>query len=337
MIYNTYQDYRRAWNDAYLTDPSIPLNIDIELASLCNLTCPMCFVADSHFDEFISQKSSDGKKLKRLMPKEMAFKIIEQCKIIGVPALKFNWRGESTLHPHYSEIIEYARWWNREGRGDYNANGPFLDLLANTNANCSARSIDGLMACTKVMVSLDSMNEETYKQMRVGGSLKWAKETIDELVRRKHPNLWIRRVLTKLNKYENFYEAVKDEWGDSVKCSSHYCFDRNEKEKHEMSGCDHDEDMPRKYCGYPSQRMIITSRGLVYPCCLDLHETMPMGDISKNSIIEIWNNDAFRNLRKSLRSNDTRLMSDTCRNCQSWLAYDKPQRNYVHDVEMGGN
>lgn len=344
-MFNTYADYRAAWASAEMKDPRVPLNVDIELASVCNLRCPSCFIPDPKFESFISQKSDDGRPLRRLMPKQMAFKIIDDCAEIGVPALKFNWRGESTLHPDYSEIVMYAAQKRSPGLHimatspgmfvEYSPQSiPFWELLANTNANCTDSAIDGLMATTKCMVSLDSMNPETYKIMRAGGKLESAKAVITELVRRCHPNLWIRRVLTKLNEKENFYDEVKAEWGDAVKVSEHYCFDRNSRESHELSGCDHDENAKRKYCGYPSQRMVITSRGFAYPCCIDLKETLLMGDINKNSILSIWQGEKFKALRANLRSLKTEAWSETCRNCESWMSYDSPKRDFVQDVLM---
>ncbi len=334
MRYETHESYRHAWNSADIQDPPVPLNVDLELASTCNLRCPFCFIPDPKFEQFISQKSEDGKPLRRLMPVELAFKIIDECAEIGVPALKFNWRGESTLHPQYSEIVDAAAFWFNPKKQFSSPNRPFLELLANTNANCSAYAIDGLMATTKCMISLDSMVPETYAQMRVGGKLERAKDVISELVRRGHPNIWVRRVLTKLNYKEPFFEQVKSMWGDKVHVSQHYCFDRNQRTKNEIAGCDHDDDLPRRYCMYPSQRLVIASTGKVYPCCIDLHETMPVGDVTRESILDIWNGNALKELRNNLRSNEKSKMSETCQNCESWMAYDAPQRNFVKDIEV---
>jgi len=332
-MYLSYQDYRKAWSDAYRIDPPIPLNIDIELASICNLTCPFCFISDGSFDDMIKKPSKDGKSRRRLMPEEMALRIINEAAEIGVPALKFNWRGESTLHPNYSEIMQRAKEWVdcNYDNGVHKCDSPFKELLVNTNANCSFKDIDGLMAATKVMVSLDSLNENTYQIMRRGGSLEKAKSIINELIRRKHPNLWIRRVITEDNKNEDFIGQVKATWGDSVHASEHYCFDRNKASNHEIVGCDHDYENERTYCGYPSQRITITSAGLVYPCCLDLCETMPVGDINKQSIMDIWNGKELKQLREELRNNT--FKSETCKSCHSWMSYKRPERNFVQDVE----
>lgn len=340
-MYNNYTEYREAWAKAETETPPVPLNIDLELASTCNLRCPFCFIPDPKFETFISQKADDGKPLRRLMPKDVAFKIIDEAFQIGVPALKFNWRGESTLHPHYSEIVEYARLKKRkiypedprDPLASIEVRG-FIELLANTNANCSGKSLGGLMATTKCMISLDSMVPETYVQMRVGGDLEKAKDTITTLAELGHPNLWVRRVLSKANQGEDFFALVKAQWGDAVKVSEHHCFDRNEKQSHEISGCDHDEFQHRRYCVYPSQRLVITSAGMAYPCCIDLHETMPVGDTRKQGLLEIWNGKPMQELRENLKTKNVKAWSETCRNCQSWMSYDAPQRNFVQDVEL---
>ena len=345
MIYPTKESYREAWARAYEETPPVPLNIDIELASLCNLRCPFCFIPDPNFEKFITQKADDGQGLRRLMPKEMAFRLIDEAAAIGVPALKFNWRGESTLHRDYAEIVQYARG-KRIGTDRHRTSAPgrisiheyskpaFIELLANTNANCPDAAIDGLMACTKVMVSMDSMDAAIYPLMRVGGKLERAKEVVSELVRRGHPNVWVRRVKTKANEQEDFFYAVKKEWGDKVKTSEHFCFDRNATQTNEVVGCDHDSGTPRKYCGYPSQRIVITSAGYAYPCCIDLHETMRVGNANNQSILEIWNGSKMRELRSNLRLLKPEAWSNTCKNCESWMSYDAPQRESVQDKEI---
>lgn len=321
-MYTTFAEYRQAWSNADRVDPPMPLNVDIELASVCNLECPFCFIADKSFDTMIRQKSSDGRSKRRIMPRDLALKIIDESARLGVPALKMNWRGESTIHPDYSDILEYAG----------NSVRSFHEILVNTNANCPEKSLDGLMAATKVMVSLDSLVPEIYAKMRAGGSLEKAKEIIKELICRKHPNLWIRRVLTQDNKKEPFLEMVRQEFGLSPKVSEHYCYDRNSQSNHEQSGCEHDNGMARIYCNYPSQRVVVASTGLCYPCCIDLHETMPIGDITKQSLNDIWVGNNMVNLRQQLRNNH--YVSEACKNCQSWMSYKAPQRQYVQDIEI---
>ena len=57
---------------------------------------------------------------------------------------------------------------------------------------------------------------------------------------------------------------------------------------------------------------------------------MIIGFYPKQSLMEIWNGDKINNLRDELKNNI--LKSEICRNCTSYLAYKRPERNYVQDV-----
>ncbi len=340
----TYQDYRNAWAAAYTSDPEIPLNIDIELASTCNLACPFCFWGESDFNTQMMGPAADGRTKKRLMPTELALKIIDEAAALGVPALKFNWRGESTMHPDYSKILRYAADKTEfylfpdqhaiDMVETFSSSGyhqkAFFDLLVNTNANCKDHAIDGLMAATKVMVSLDSCVPETYAKMRVGGTLPRAFDVIRELLRRQHPNLWIRRVITKENAHERFAEDVHAIFGGTgYKVSEHHCVDRSTDSSHQTNNPDRYE---RTYCGYPSQRLMVASDGTVFPCCVDYNAEMPMGNVQKESLLEIWNGETFKTLRADLRAGVFR--SAACKSCTSWMSYKAPQREQVQDKEV---
>lgn len=318
IYYRDYESYRRAWKNSFQEDPPVPLNLDIELVSACNLACPFCFWGDPEFNADMIKESWDGKSKKRLMPTNLAIKLIADAAAIGVPALKFNWRGESTLHPEYSSILQYARKF------------PFHDIVVNTNGNMKKAVVDGLMATTKCIISVDSVVEETYAKMRVNGDLAVLIDIIEELIRRKHPDLWLRRVVGKLNQHEPFADNLRAIFGpDGYKVSEHFTFDRNRSARHQLG---QHENMERTYCGYPSQRLVVASSGLVYPCCVDYDETMPVGNVAKQSLTEIWNGDAMKNLRKTLRANHQEAMSETCRNCTSWMAYKSKEREAVGDT-----
>jgi radical SAM protein with 4Fe4S-binding SPASM domain len=308
-IYSSFREYRDAWALAYEKDPPVPLNLDLELASLCNLKCPFCFWGEADFNAKMTGK-------KKLMPTEMALGLIDQAAEIGIPAIKFNWRGESTIHPDFSVILAHS------ARLD-----AFHELLVNTNANCKDHALEGLMAATKVMVSLDSVVPETYAVMRVGGTLSRAIEVVQELIHRGHPNLWIRRVIANENKKEPFKTQVDEIFGGKgYKVSEHYCFDRNDDSRHMGERTD-----GRVYCGYPSQRVMVASAGTCYPCCVDYDTTMPMGNVREQNILDVWNGEKFRTLRRELR--EGKLTSETCKNCTSWMAYKAPQRDNVQDRE----
>lgn len=323
MHFNSREEYRAAWSLANLDDPAIPLNIDLELASICNLACPFCFYGEADWNAEMKRPAPDGKPKKRFMPATMANEIIDQAASMGVPALKMNWRGESTLHPEYHEILQYAatRFRNIRERA-------FFDILVNTNANCKDEAIKGLMYATKVMVSLDSTVPATYAKMRVNGDLDRAIYVTKELLKRGHGNVWVRRVVTTANQGEPFAQEVRRIFGPRVHISEHACFDRNATEHHQLN----DPRFERTYCAYPSQRIMIASDGTAFPCCVDTDGTMPMGRFPEQSLAEIWSGEPFKRLRAELRANI--FTSKICRKCESWKAYKSPERDQVEDKEI---
>lgn len=335
-MFPTQASYRAAWETAYTQDPIIPLNLDIELSSACNLRCPFCFIADPNFDNMIREKSEDGRPRQRLMPTEMAISLIDQAAKLGIPALKFNWRGESTLHPDYSKILTYARNKTRGGCNECDGYEAFYDILINSNFDFKPRALEGVLSATKVMVSLDSCNPEIHANMRVGSNFFNVLGNIRQVLQAGHPNVWIRRVVTSLNKHENFKADCNRAFGNFGKfqVSEHMVFDRNVEEKHSPDVHLSAPELERQYCGYPSQRLVITSAGLAIPCCIALMENLIVGDVKKQSLTEIWNGEKLKDLRVVLRNSEKEKMSDACKSCSSWMAYKHPYRELVKDKAL---
>lgn len=319
-MFKTYQEYRNAWSNAYQKDPEVPLNLDLELAALCNLACGSCSWGESDFAKGMLSPAPDGKSKKRLMPTDMAMRLIDEAAGMGVPAIKLNYKGESTLHRDFTTIAKHA------------ASKGFHEVLLNTNGNCPPSAIEGMMACTKVMVSLDSTDPAIYPKVRIGGNYETAVGTIRELIKRGHPNLWVRRVVGALNKGEDFVSRAKEMFGADTKISEHFAFDRNKDFKASIHG-DNPEDWERAYCGYVSQRLIITAYGLILPCCIMWGDEYVIGEYPTMSLVDAWASDRRKNLAKTLRANDLQNAPDICKKCTSFMAYKRPERAYVQDVE----
>ena len=250
------------------------------------------------------------------MNTDLAKRMIDEADDMGIPALKFNWRGESTLHQDFTEILKYA-----------NHKKSFYDIIVNTNGNVPDHAMKGLLYTSKVVVSVDAFGKDTYRTMRKGGDIRTVCNTINYLIEHGHDNIWIRRVITKKNQQEEFVQIAKDAFGDKVKISEHYCFDRNKKETHQTTK----KTTKRLYCGYPSQRLVIATDGMVYPCCVDYDESMPVGDVSKMGLMDIWQSPKMVDLRFLLRKKQFEPWMDQCENCTSWMSYDSIERQFIQD------
>lgn len=313
-----YASYRAAWQAASTHDPEVPLCLDLELASLCALRCPFCYWGEAKFrDEMQSEGGSHSPMTRQFMPLDLAWRLIDEAVELGVPSMKFHGRGDGIHHPRYSDIVTYAA-----------GKGKFLELLINTHGMATPDKIDGLMAASKLMFSLDSTAPERYGRMRVGGRLSNIIWTVHEVLRRGHKNVWVRRVITQENRDEPFVENCKRIFGPQVHVSEHFAFPgRNESFQ---DGQDPSQ-WPRTYCLYPSVRLMCLANGDVVPCCVDWRAEMVVGNVHKQSLREIWNGEPLRQLRQELRANV--FKSAICRSCTSFNAYSRPERAYVADVE----
>ena len=123
-----------------------PLSLDLELAAICDLACPYCFR-----QTYVTPD--------KIMPKELAFELIDQASDIGIPSIKFNWRGEPLLHPNICEIIKYSK---EKG---------ILDTIINTNATRLNESMAKSLidsGLDQIIYSFDGGTKETYEKNRIG-------------------------------------------------------------------------------------------------------------------------------------------------------------------------
>ena len=96
-----YNKYRKNWSD-YPENQIVseyPLLIDAELASICNLHCPMCYTITDEFKEKVNTTLMDFNLFRKIID-EVGGKVL---------SLRLSLRGEPLLHKNIVECIEYAR------------------------------------------------------------------------------------------------------------------------------------------------------------------------------------------------------------------------------------
>ncbi len=77
-------------------------------------------------------------------------------------------------------------------------------------------------------------------------------------------------------------------------------------------------------CYLPSFLTVITVNGSVLPCFEDFHEEQVMGNIEKDQLQDIWNNEKFTHFRTQLKRGQRHLHSP-CQNCNRLqVLYQRP-------------
>ena len=181
----------------------IPLCVDIEIASICDLACPFCY------REFIVTPD-------KIIDEKLCYDLIDQAADMGVPSMKFNWRGEPLLNPKIYDYINYAK---KKG---------IIETIINTNAtnlteSNSKRLINS--GLDLMIYSFDGGTKKTYEKMRPGrfsqnsfekvyNNIKNFKRTRDELGS-KFPFTKIQMILTKdtineVNEFVNNFGDIVD-------------------------------------------------------------------------------------------------------------------------------
>ena len=291
---NRFKKYRQDWNqqpescikNKYTVNnlkekKVIPLCIDIEVASICDLACPFCY------REFIVTPD-------KIINDKLCYRIIDQASDLGVPSIKFNWRGEPLLNPKIYDYIKYAK---KKG---------ILETIINTNAtNLTETNSKKLIDCglDLMIYSFDGGTKKTYEKMRPGRfkkntfekvylNIKKFKE-IREKNKAKFPFTKIQMILTNetVNEVNEFFENFRD-YVDNVSLNQYTErggnvdeLSEDEKKKYNQlleknklpNGTAYMRDIfgnisvstGREPCKQIYQRLLITYEGKVGMCCHD--------------------------------------------------------------------
>ena len=271
----------------------IPLCVDIEVASICDLACPFCY------REFVVTPD-------KIIDEKLCYDLIDQAADLGVPSMKFNWRGEPLLNPKIYDYISYAK---KKG---------ILETIINTNAtNLTERNSKKLIesGLDLMIYSFDGGTKKTYEKMRPG---RFNENTFEKVYKNiknfskirnnssaKFPFTKIQMILTKdttneVNEFFNNFAGIVDnvsvnqytDRGGDINDLNHedeIKYKKKLKDTNSPYGSNYMKDLDgnisiskgRLPCEQPFQRLLITYEGRVAMCCYDWGATHPVGYVDK--------------------------------------------------------
>lgn len=308
-----YKQYRVHWEEYPKKQfvSKYPLLVDIELASLCNLKCPMCYTITDEFKEKVNAKFMDFDLYK---------KIIDEI-ADDVPAIRLSLRGESTLHKKFIECIQYAK-----DKGikeiSFLTNGSKLDrenFIKMMNAGA-----------TWITVSFDGLGEE-YEKIRKPlkyadtlGMIKGMKKVKEEFGVNK-PVIKIQGIWPSLKvNPEEFYNTLAP-YVDSVAFNPLIDFHRNPNDKVFIDGF---------YCPMLYQRIVIGADGLVMMCSNDEENTHVVGNANEEKIYDIWHGEKLNSVREQHKKENGYKELEVCRNCYLPVETEDGERAMVNGREI---
>jgi len=238
--------------------------------------------------------------------------------------LIFYFQGEPFLNPSFLEMVKYA-----SGKKIYTATSTNAHYLTDDNARKTVES--GL---DRLIISIDGTTQEVYQQYRVGGKLdkvlegaknivKWKKE-----LKSSKPFVVFQFLVVKPNEHQ--IEDVKklaveigvdDVWFKTAQVYDYKNdpnglipgIDKYSRYKKNDKGEWQPKNKLANHCWKLWHANVITWDGLVVPCCFDKDAQHQLGDLSKQSFREVWENEQYRDFRKQLMH--SRKNIDICSNC----------------------
>jgi radical SAM protein with 4Fe4S-binding SPASM domain len=266
--------------------PRLPEIVQIEATNICNATCTFC-------------PRDDMKRRQGIMDWALYQKIVDECAALGIGHVRMHNYGEAFVDKQLPEKIAYAKSKGIREVGVI-TNG---SLLGPDVAKAVVEA--GLDA---INISLDAAGKATFESTRLG--LKYDKVianveglvTIRRELGRTRPKL-ILSFVRQDNSAEE--QAFIDHWS-AVADKIHIT------ELHNWAG----SRARRADVNFPCYRQWLTFTvlwdGRVSLCCADLDGKVVLGDLRTQSIADVWNNDAYRKVRREqLESGGPEI----CRNC----------------------
>lgn len=288
-----------------------PSQVDIELASACNLKCPMCYTITEEFKSNVKIMFMDFNLYKKIVD-EIATKVY---------ALRLSWRGESTLHPKFIEAVAYAK---QKGIKEVSflTNGSKLTLdffiqLVHAGIDWISISVDGL--------------DEIYNTIRKPLKSNETLQRITDIYNYKVANNLKKPVI----KIQSIWPAIKEDpenfYNTYAPISDLIAFNPI------IDYLGNDQDIMYEnnfFCPQLYQRIFIASNGLAYMCNSDEIGKHPIGNSNNETVYSIWHGKILSQMRTMHAQKNGFMQLDICKSCFYPRATEKNEIANVNGREI---
>jgi len=272
-----YLEYRRKWeeNPKNHIVERVPIHMDLESTSACNLKCITCF-------------QSFAPPPRGFMSMELFKKIIDEASQKGLCSIKFNFRGEPLLNPNIPQMVKYAK--------DHG----IIEVMFNSNTTLLTEKVANALidaGLDKINCSVDACIPEVYEKIRVGAKFDVVLANIKNLQRIKKergvtkPIVRVQMVDSPTSHEQvEQYIAFWSEIADQVAVSD--VLDWHDKKLESVVVA---EDF---VCAKPYQRMSVWFNGQVVICDGNYFGKIIAGDLNTQSVEEVWNGPVMSKIRR---------------------------------------
>lgn len=288
----------------------MPLTMEIEPTTSCNLRCPQC---PSGLREFTRNTG--------MLDLELYKKIIDEVHV-DLIWLVLYFQGEPFLNKSFLDFVKYAA-----SKNIYTATSSNAHYFTNEMAKDTVQS--GL---DRLIISIDGTTQETYGKYRIGGNLEKVIEGTENLLKWKKelglktPHIIWQFIAFKHNEHQipEIKKLAKKIGVDELGIKTAQIYDYETSDNFIPTN----EDLSRytktetgykiknkllNQCWRMWRGSVITWDGLVAPCCFDKDATHQLGNINEQGFKAVWKNEKYNHFRAAILK--SRKEIDICKNC----------------------
>lgn len=291
----------------------IPLNtpfiIFIDPSDVCNFQCKFCPTGNRE----LMKKTPDRNY--GVLDFELYKKIIDDLKLFPdkIKVIRLYKDGEPLINPHFVDMVKYAKQSSKVDRVD-----------TTTNAALLTKEIsDGIIdaGLDRINISIEGVSDEQYKDF---SRADVCYDDLVENVRYLYEHKTNLEMIVKINgdiltseeknKFLSdfgditdgiYIESIMDCWPE---------FEQTKVEVNKERGIYGQELKEVQVCPYVFYSFAVNSSGSVSVCFLDWQRKLMIGDVRKQSLVELWNSEQMNGYRRAFLAGK-RSMCEVCKDC----------------------
>ena len=254
-----------------------PTHVDIEIASICDLNCPMCYTTTEEFKKTVK---------KGLMDLDLFKRLIDECARYNLYSIRLSLRGEAFVHPDVLEMLRYAKekgirevaTLTHGGRIDEEKFRKLVEY-----------GLDWLT------ISFDGVGE-TYEKIRA--PLKF-QDMVDKIARFKEIKMEMGSVKPVI-KVQTVWPAIKDNPEEFYNIFNPITDQVASNPLIDYLHNDTDVVYEKGFtCPQLWERVCVGSSGEVMMCSNDEMMLYPIGDTNEDTIYDIWHGEKLQRAREA--------------------------------------